>query len=321
MASRSSGGRRKVRQDRLVRLCVAAAAVLLVLIIIINSVLSLKNKSRPDDDTGVSSTVKTSKLEFEIKYVNSSDISKGNLILVNDSHVFSGAEQAESESFTGIDSLRSDYYSIKNVSMKMDTLALKNFNAMMNGFFKETGKTDIMITEAFVSVNSQNTIYNLALENSKYESRGGYSEHQTGLAVDLGIYPDDDRSFRYVPSGDYAWIRDNCVKYGFVQRYQDDKASVTGIRDHSEHFRYVGIPHAWYMTNNNLCLEEYLQELKKYTYGNKTLSFSCFDKSYEIYYIRSKDGESGNSEIYVPVNAQYSVSGNNADGFIVTIEK
>lgn len=306
----------------MMKLVAGAVAGFLILIIIISFAAGRRDRKKEiqaDNTESVSSTVNTSKLEFEIKFVKESDIHKGSLILVNDSHEYSALP--EDESLTGIDELKNEYYSIKKIGMQMDELALKCFNSMMSGFYQQCSNRDIMITSAYVSVNSQNLIYNQALENSRNESRGGFSEHQTGLAADLGIYPENEKSYRYVPAGDFAWIKENCAKYGFIQRYAEDKADKTGISNHTEHFRYVGIPHAWYMTENNLSLEEYLQELKKYSYGNKTLSVSCYDKDYEIYYIKAKESSTGSVDLYVPVNQKYTVSGNNADGFIVTVEK
>lgn len=323
MESRSTR-RRKIRRDRLISAVLVPAAFILILVLVISTASGSKKdrKEKTETQDSVSENVpvnKTGNLEFEIKYLKYSDIHKGSLILVNDGHVYD--VPAEEESLTNIDEIKNDYYLIRNVGMQMETLALKNFNSMISGFYQQSSHNDIMITEAYVSANHQNIIYNQALENSKYESKGGYSEHQTGLAVDLGVYPENGQSYRYVPAGDYSWIKENCSKYGFIQRYPENKTDSTGIKDHTEHFRYVGIPHAFYMAENNLSLEEYLQTLKRYSYGSKTLSISCFSKDYEVYYIRAKDQNSDNVGVYVPRNSQYTISGNNADGFIVTVEK
>ncbi len=320
MPSHSSKRGRKVRQDKMYLIAAVAVTLFLLIIVTAGAAGSKKGENKASDDANVSTKVITSKLEFEKKYVSYSSISKGCLVLVNDSYPLSPA--AEGSDLVSIDEEKNDYYSIRSIGMKMNDLALKNFNSMMNGFCQEFSHRDIMITEAYVSSERQGIMHNQALENSKTVSGGGCSEHQTGLAVDLGVYPEGQKSYRYVPAGDYAWIKENCAKYGFIQRYSDDKAENTGITDHSEHFRYVGVPHAWYMTENDLSLEEYLQKLKKYAYGSKPLIVSCYDKNYEIYYIHADpDSESGNVDIYVPVNCQYTVSGNNADGFIVTVEK
>jgi len=159
-----------------------------------------------------------------------------------------------------LDEVKNDYYSIKNVNMLMDTLALKNFNSMLSGFYQQYSDKSIMITEALVTAERQNVIYNQALENSMHMSKGGYSEHQTGLAVDLAICSESDGIYKYSATGNYTWFRDNCTQYGFIRRYPDSKTDKTGIINHEEHFRYVGIPHAYYMAENDLSLEEYLQE-------------------------------------------------------------
>lgn len=75
-----------------------------------------------------------------------------------------------------------------------------------------------------------------------------------------------------------AWMEQNCAKYGFVVRYDGSKFEKTGILDESWHYRYVGVPHATYMMENNLCLEEYLELLKNsYAYPNEPLTVSAND--------------------------------------------
>ena len=323
MSSRSSR-KRRIRYDRLISTLVIPVVFLIILIAVITSSCGSDKESKETSENPAvsdeSSRVnKNGNPEYEIKYLKRSDIYKGSLILVNDSHEYLASP--EDESLTGIDEIKNDYYSIRNIGMKMDTLALKNFNSMMSGFYQQYSDRSIMITEGYVSANHQNMLYNQALENSLYESKGGFSEHQTGLAVDLGIYPDSGESYRYVPDEKYSWIKENCTKYGFIQRYPEGKSDKTGVSDHTEHFRYVGIPHADYITENNLTLEEYLQMMKKYAYTNKTLSISCNSKDYEVYYIKADDENSDSVEVYVPQSNPYTISGNNADGFIITVEK
>ncbi|HSW37140.1 MAG TPA: D-alanyl-D-alanine carboxypeptidase family protein [Candidatus Saccharimonadales bacterium] len=70
-------------------------------------------------------------------------------------------------------------------------------------------------------------------------ARPGYSEHQTGWAVDVGTagcHLDD--CFGNTPAG--KWLEANAYRYGFLRRYPADKASVTGFRNEAWHFRYVG---------------------------------------------------------------------------------
>src|SRR5699024_4721472 len=66
--------------------------------------------------------------------------------------------------------------------------------------------------------------------------------------------------------GEYAWINENCQDYGWVVRYDQAKAELTGIYDEPWHFRYVGVPHATKMAGLDLCLEENIDYLKDFTF-------------------------------------------------------
>ncbi len=89
-------------------------------------------------------------------------------------------------------------------------------------------------------------------------ARPGYSEHHTGLAVDLNDVSDD-----FEETEAYRWLSEHGAEYGFVQRYKKDKVSVTGIDNESWHYRYVGKKHAREMERLDFCLEEYVEYLKK----------------------------------------------------------
>ena len=85
----------------------------------------------------------------------------------------------------------------------------------------------------------------------------GTSEHQLGLAVDFNT---DQVSFENTK--EFAWLKANAAKYGFVNRYPKDKTSITGINYEPWHWRYVGVEHANKMNELNYCLEEYVEYLK-----------------------------------------------------------
>ena len=79
-------------------------------------------------------------------------------------------------------------------------------------------------------------------------ARPGFSEHQTGLAVDINgavweIYP---------------WLAEHCWDYGFILRYPEGKTEITGIQPERWHVRYVGPEAAQAMRESGQCLEEYL---------------------------------------------------------------
>ena len=93
----------------------------------------------------------------------------------------------------------------------------------------------------------------------------GVSEHQTGLSIDFtdnfgyaATYEfgfDDPEIF---DSELFAWLMEHCADYGFVFRYPADKAAWYGIPCTHAHFRYVGVEAAKFMTEHDLCLEEFI---------------------------------------------------------------
>ena len=94
----------------------------------------------------------------------------------------------------------------------------------------------------------------------KYVALPGHSEHQTGLAIDLGLRGPELDFIR--PDFPYTGIcqrfRERAVDFGFVERYPAGKEAVTGITHEPWHFRYVGPAHAREIVRRGLALEEYL---------------------------------------------------------------
>lgn len=92
-----------------------------------------------------------------------------------------------------------------------------------------------------------------------FSARPGFSEHQTGLAFDIGgvdrsVWAEED--FKYTEEAE--WLKNNAYKYGFILRYPEGKEWKTGFMYESWHFRYIGKEHSKNFNNNNLTLEEYL---------------------------------------------------------------
>jgi D-alanyl-D-alanine carboxypeptidase len=135
----------------------------------------------------------------------------------------------------------------------------------------------------------------------------GHSEHHTGLAVDIlaiGILQSELGT-----SNEGRWLAANAWKHGLILRYTEKKQHITGIPDEPWHFRYVGQPHAWYCHHNDLSFEEYIQFLKDA--GGYQAEYD--GKSYTVLYQTPQGGI-----IYLPEHDNYSVSGDNTGGYIVT---
>ena len=96
--------------------------------------------------------------------------------------------------------------------------------------------------------------YDIAVEKAKQiAALPGYSEHQTGLAIDFtngGTYEEKEELWN--------WLSLNAYKYGFILRYPQGKEDITGYDYEAWHYRYVGKKDAKKMFDENLCLEEYL---------------------------------------------------------------
>lgn len=82
----------------------------------------------------------------------------------------------------------------------------------------------------------------------------GTSEHQIGIAVDINADTE-----KCTPEKLYNWLSENAHKYGFINRYPEDKTEITGIIYEPWHYRYVGIDAAKEIYEKGICLEEYLK--------------------------------------------------------------
>ena len=129
--------------------------------------------------------------------------------------------------------------------------------------FEEAKKENItlIINSGYRDYNSQTELYN-KYKNTKGEeyadgvaARPNFSEHQTGLALDLITYGASGTTFESTTA--FTWLMKNADKYGFILRYPKDKEEITGYSYESWHWRYVGKSLAPKVKNSNLTYEEY----------------------------------------------------------------
>ena len=173
------------------------------------------------------------------------------LILVNSENAFPDNVNLNLVSFNGYqvaDTIYNDLARMYNAALN-DNITLK-------------------INNAYRSKDEQNRIFESkmnAYENEGYTKEKayeqttltvqvpGYSEHETGLAIDFsneGHYDENEKM--------WEWLKNNAYKYGFILRYPEDKYEITKINYEPWHYRYVGKKAAKDITNKNLTLEEYL---------------------------------------------------------------
>lgn len=130
----------------------------------------------------------------------------------------------------------------------------------------------------------------------------GSSEHQTGLAVDVSLDGQLSGHFGTTEAG--VWLQNNCDKYGFVVRYPKGKTPKTQIIYEPWHLRYVGTPHASYMAENGLCLEEYIAYVKK----SGMILYWLDDKSYYKVSFSQNKPESQHSSLGPDGRAGYIIT-------------
>lgn len=148
----------------------------------------------------------------------------------------------------------------------------------------------------------------------KYVALPRCSEHQTGLAIDLGELAEHIDFIRphFPDNGPCGQFRRLAADYGFIQRYRREKEAVTKIAEEPWHFRYVGAPHARLMENHGLCLEEYGGFLRE---SPRTCTLPN-GRRVTASYLPCPGGE---TELEVPDNACFQISGHNDGGFIITM--
>ena len=185
----------------------------------------------------------------------------------------------------------------------LNRTALTQFNQLMTAYFAVKGNSEIMFNYGY-------------LEAGKEKSN---PESATGLDIQLHLKLKNG-SYAYISDTEpYSWIYEHMSSYGYVIRYPADKSDITGVKSGGyTAIRYVGVPHAAYMKQNSLCLEEYLEMLKnQYAFGQGMLEFSAGEKLYRVYYVKATG--TGDTAVPVPQDLPYEISGNNTDGFIVTV--
>lgn len=155
---------------------------------------------------------------------------------------------------------------------KFDSRAIGYLNDMISAM-KNQGITNIWVQSSYRSILEQRKIFNDKVEKYKNQgktneeakrltekviNRPGYSEHNLGLAVDFNYVNNDFENTKA-----FKWLNENAEDYGFIFRYPKEKESITKVTYEPWHWRYVGKENAKEMKRLNLCLEEYVEFLKK----------------------------------------------------------
>lgn len=125
---------------------------------------------------------------------------------------------------------------------------------------KDEGYTIIGIS-GYRSYSTQENLYNRYLKKDPqwlvdtYSARPGFSEHQSGLAIDVSSNNQDILTFEM--SNSFKWMKDNAHLYGFILRYQKGKEDISGYKYEPWHYRYVGKEIAATLYSTGMTYDEY----------------------------------------------------------------
>lgn len=123
---------------------------------------------------------------------------------------------------------------------------------------------NLNVISAYRTNERQKELYNSSVKkNGKkhallYSAKPGHSEHQLGLAVDLNTTQE-----KFKNTKEYAWLKENAHKYGFIERYPKGKEDITGFNYEPWHYRYLGVDIATKIYNENITFEEYIVKYSK----------------------------------------------------------
>ena len=307
---------RRERRGFQKRIAIAAGCVILALMLVLSLILAIQHfvtsTPPPPTDSNESDSSAPSTNEAVVQYENASvtvaDTQMGSLLLVNANNHYT--VPATTAHLSDISSTMSSVGGFTNagISTKMETNAVNALARMLSDHHSANISVTIMVRYAYPTEAATSTD----------------DELYTGLMTELRINADaNGRSNQPLnfDAATEAWFKGNAHKYGFVLRYPSDKSEQTGVPAGSmvDYFRYVGVAHATYMYQNNLCLEEYIALLKDQHTATSPLTVTGADGNrYEIFYVAVTDD---NATVPCPVNYAYTLSGTNENGMVVTVNR
>ena len=275
--------------------------------------------------------------EFGTVTVENSMLNQGELVLVNFRYAYERIDDVElMNAYTE----RTGKIKVSSTTLGMEPEAFGALEELVAGLVADTGCDDLLLYSGHRTLAEQQRIWDSNMTSygeeytKTYVAVPGTSEHHTGYACDLGFYTDDGLSIPLVDHEYGKWVWDHCTEYGYILRYPDAKADITGIGHEQWHFRYVGLPHAYAIDTTGYCMEEYIDHLKGYTADTKMLHISADRRLTDVnpaeiadlsggwltYFVPASDGNT--TDVKLPGGTKfmdYEISGNNVDGFIVTI--
>ena len=193
------------------------------------------------------------------------------LMLVNRSHKLSKTD-VPTDLVEIASVLSADIVKVKYTGTKANRTAVEALGKMLSAAISE-GVSNFQISSAYRTYSEQQKLVDNSV--AKYQKNNPSwsrdrclsatyqtvapavsSEHQTGLAFDITV-----PGVSFTGTEQQKWLHQHCAEYGFIVRFTAEKQKLTGFVAESWHFRYVGVEAAKTITQNNWCLEEYIEKM------------------------------------------------------------
>ncbi len=184
----------------------------------------------------------------------------GNLFLVNRDYVLASDYVPEDLKRPGVEMTSSN--------IKMRAEAADALEEMFAAARAEKGYTLVAIS-GYRSYGQQSAIFERKVKNAGKAAAmllvapPGASEHQLGLAMDLGCRRNTSLTESFANTEEGAWVAENAHRFGFIIRYKEGWTDITGYAYEPWHVRYVGREHAARIYQLDIPLEYYIAQLRE----------------------------------------------------------
>lgn len=298
---------------KIVSISIFAIAIVVVLLFIAALIAQIACKASdgkaPDDNRP---GTQTNDIVFETKVVSKSEVTKGILQIATKSN----PAYLSDEEIDGLTKLYTspsrkvgsmEYYTIAGTAQsdRLTFETAENLGALTKALYDELGCNDVTVKYAYFLPRNEGT--------ESYDF-----PHALGTTVDICLLISNDTYPLSHKPEVLSWINENCYRFGFVNSDPSGEVHDKGTRVPTTQLRYVGIPHATYIMQNNISFEEYVERVKNIHTPNNPLFITGADKKqYAVYYV----AVDGVNAVKLPTNYTYTISGNNENGIIVTVNK
>ncbi len=154
-----------------------------------------------------------------------------------------------------------------NITMRKE--AAEALEALFAAAKEEQGFT-LEAVSGYRSYARQKAIYARKVQNTGSVAKAqllvappGTSEHQLGLAMDIGRRAGSGLNASFGKTKEGQWVAENAHRFGFIIRYKEEWTGITGYAYEPWHLRYVGKEHAAELYRLNVPLEIYVEALSQ----------------------------------------------------------